>query len=205
MMDYMDAVKARRSCRGFLKKPIPDNAIADMLLAAQLAPSGGNGQSHLFGIVDDEATKLALAKAAGSQMWIADAPVVIACCAYLGEDLKTLPEDDFGRMVDELRFSRPFIEYMNQYEDRKAAQTLFANGVPLIPAEHMVLAAVSHGLDACFIGYLDVREAGKILNLPDNAVCLFLLPVGYAKDAPGEKSLKSIEEITFRNRFSIRR
>ncbi len=200
-MNYMDIVKTRRSCRAFDKKPIPEAALSDMLLAARLAPSGGNGQSHIFGVIDDEELKAALAKAAGNQMWIAEAPVVIACCAILPEDLKTVPEDDFGKMVDELRFSKPFIEYLNEYEDRKAVAMLFANAVPLIPAEHMVLAATAHGLSACFIGWLDVKEASRILGLPDDIVCLFLLPVGYPKEEPGAKALKSIGEISFKNKY----
>ncbi len=201
-MDYMDVIRKRRSCRSYLNKPIPDEALADMLEAARLAPSGGNGQDHLFGIIEDEALKLALAQAAGNQMWIADAPIVIACCAHLPQDLKSLPEDDFGRMVDELRFGKPFLEYLNGYHGREAVATLFANAVPLIPAEHIFLAAVAHGLSTCFIGWLDVKEAGRILNLPESIVCLFLLPVGYPAEEPKEKSRKSIEEITFKNRFS---
>ena len=77
--------------------------------------------------------------------------------------------------------------------------TLFANPTPLIPMEHMFLTAVSHGLSACFIGFLDVEKANEILNLPENITCLFLLPVGYPGETPKEKETKSIEEISFRN------
>ncbi len=200
-MDCIDAIKVRRSCRSFENTPIPEDVLQEMLLAAQLAPSGGNGQNHLFGVIDDKELKIALAKAAGNQMWIAEAPVVIACCAALEDDLKSLPKDDFGLMVNELRFGKHFIDYLNEYEDRKAVGTLFANAAPLIPAEHMVLAAAAHGLSACFIGWLDVKEAGRILGLPDDVVCLFLLPVGYPKTKPRAKKLKSMEEISFRNRY----
>lgn len=202
-MDCMDVIRARRSCRSFQNKPVPEDVLNDMLLAAQLAPSGGNGQNHLFGMIDDKEIKTALAKAAGNQMWISKAPIVIACCAALEDDLKTLPRDDFGLKVNELRFGKNFIEYLNQYEDRNAVGTLFTNASPLIPAEHMVLAAAAHGLSACFIGWLDVKEAIRILGLPDNVVCLFLLPVGYPKTKPKEKKLKSIDEISFRNRYTL--
>ena len=201
-MDCLDVIKARRSCRSFENTPVPEDVINDMLLAAQLAPSGGNGQNHLFGVIDDQELKIALAKAAGNQMWIVEAPVVIACCAALEDDLKDLPKDDFGLIVNELRFTKNFIKFLNQYEDRKAVGTLFANAAPLIPAEHMVLAAAAHGLSACFIGWLDVKEASRILGLPDDVVCLFLLPVGYPKAKPKAKKLKSIEEISFKNRFT---
>ena len=200
-MELMEAIRSRRSCRSFLDKPIPQDALCDMLEAARLSPSGGNGQNHLFGIVRDQETKLALARVAGNQLWIAEAPVVIACCARLEEDLSLLDEDDFGLRVNQLRFTKPFIDYLNAYPDRNAVGTLFANAAPLIPAEHMVLAAAAHGLQACFIGLLDVAEAGRVLGLPQDTACLFLLPMGYPKRKAGAKRLKSIEEITFHDKY----
>lgn len=198
-MDYLDVVKRRRSIRSFKSTPVKETIIEEMLLSAQLAPSGGNGQSHIFGVVDDDQVKMALAQAAGEQMWIAEAPVVIACCAKLEADLKDLPDSDFGLIVNQTRFGKPFLEYLNAYGDRKMVRALFSNAAPLIPAEHLFLTAVSHGLSACFVGYLDVMEASRILRLPDDVVCLFLLPVGYANEEPGEKRLKSIREISFKN------
>lgn len=201
-MDFLDVIKARRSVRRFKDIPVDEAVIREMLHAAQLAPSGGNGQEHVFGIITDGGVKTALARAAGGQMWIAQAPVVIACCARLGADLKDLPDDDFGLTVNRLRFGELFLDYLNGYVDRAAVGTLFANAVPLIPAEHMFLTAVSHGLSACFIGYLDVKEAGRVLGLPADIVCLFLLPVGYADEQPEEKERKSIEQISFNNRYT---
>jgi nitroreductase len=69
--------------------------------------------------------------------------------------------------------------------------------------EHMFLTAVSHGLSACFIGFLDVNKANEILDLPDNITCLFLLPVGYADEIPKEKDTKSIDEISFNNIWDL--
>ena len=200
-MTVMEAIQKRRSARSYLDRPIEDTLILELLEAARLAPSGGNGQNHVFGVVKDQEIKLALARVAGNQMWIAEAPVVIACCARLGADLKDLPESDFGLRVDELRFTRPFIQYLNAYPDRKAVSSLFVNAAPLIPAEHMVLAAAAHGIQACYIGWLDVWEASRILNLPGDIACLFLLPMGYPKREPGKKKLKSLDEISFFDRY----
>ncbi|WP_147273855.1 nitroreductase family protein [Fontibacillus phaseoli] len=63
------------------------------------------------------------------------------------------------------------------------------------------MTVVSHGLSGYFVGYVDVREASRILNLPDDIVCLFLLPVGYPHEEPTEKQLKTIREISFGNAF----
>lgn len=200
-MNVLDAVQNRRSARTFIQTPIEDGIIEEMLQAARLAPSAGNGQSHMFGIVDDPETKMVLAKAAGAQLWIAEAPVVIACCARLEADLRSLPEEDFGLIVNRTRFGKPFLDYLGAYEDRKSVGILFANAAPLIPAEHMFLTAVSHGLAACFVGYLDIAEASRILRLPDDIVCLFLLPVGYPAEEPKDKTRRSVQDISFRNAY----
>jgi nitroreductase len=103
-MDLMEAIKKRVSVRNFTKKQISDEIITEMLEAARLALSGGNGQNWVFGIVKDAKLKKQLAHAAGNQMWIASAPVVFACCADISWDSKGLPEDDFGLIVNKLRW-----------------------------------------------------------------------------------------------------
>jgi len=67
--------------------------------------------------------------------------------------------------------------------------------------EHIFLTAVSYVLSACPIGYLDVDKASEVLSLPEHLACLFLLPVGYADEQPGEKNLKSIDEISFYDKW----
>ncbi len=172
-----------------------------MLEAARRAPSPGNAQGAVFGVVRDGALKHSLAEAAGGQMWIAGAPVVFACCGDISWDIADAPEDDFGLRVNCLRFGKTFIDFMRTCPDRSARMKLFNNGVPSIPAEHIFLTAVSHGLSACFVGYLDVDRASRILNLPSYLKCLFLLPVGYADEAPAEKALKDLAKIAFYDKW----
>lgn len=196
-MDLLKVIQSRRSVRQFKDIPIPDELIIEMLEAARHAPSGGNSQNHCFGIVKDPLLKQQLAESAGGQMWIAQAPVVFACCADISWDIANQPSDDFGVQVNHLRFGEAFIKYLCDYPDRQACVTLLENASPLIPAEHIFLTAASHGLSACFVGYLDIVRASRILNLPENMRCFFLLPVGYADEAPGEKAVKTVSEISF--------
>lgn len=196
-MDLMDVIYKRRSARSFLSDPIPDEVLRDLIEAARHAPSGGNGQNWCFGIVKEEKTKLELAKAAGNQDWIAAAPVVIACCASIKVDLSHLPEEDFGLIVNKTRFGEDFIKYMNHYPDRKMVNIFWNNANPLIPGEHIFLAAVNHGLSGCWVGYLDILKAGEILKLPEDMACLFLMPIGYANESPDDIERKSCEEIIF--------
>lgn len=196
-MTLIETIRRRRSVRKFKDISITDDIINEMLEAARLSPSGGNSQGYVFGVVTDAELKHKLAEAAGNQMWIASAPVVFACCADISWDIADQADDDFGLIVNQLRFGSDFIDFMKTYPNRKECMRLFENATPLIPAEHIFLTAVSHGLSACFIGYLDVEKASAILNLPENLSCLFLLPVGYADETPNPKRLKSISEISF--------
>lgn len=76
-MDVFEAIRTRRSIRKFRPKPIPDEKLEIILEAARLAPSAGNRQPWRFVLVRDPERKRTLAKAAGYQMFIADASVII--------------------------------------------------------------------------------------------------------------------------------
>ncbi|MBN2238576.1 MAG: nitroreductase family protein [Dehalococcoidales bacterium] len=200
-MDFMETVRKRRSVRKFKDRPVPDDVIDDILESARLAPSGGNGQGWLFGVITDKAEIRQLAKVAGNQEWIADAPLVIALCAEVSFNLQELPEDDFTLEVNRERFTPEFIDYLREYPDQRPVARLFMNPAPMIPGEHMFLTAVHHGLGACWVGYLDTQKASEILGLPDDYTCFFLMPVGYPDEAPEDIYRKSTGEISFRNRY----
>jgi len=203
-VDYFEVIKRRRSIRKFKNTPIPKVIIDALIESARLAPSGGNGQGWLFGVVTDTATIKKLAQAAGNQMWIATAPLVIALCAEVTENLASLPEDDFGLIVNKERFTPEFIKHLQQYPDQRAVSLLFNNSAPMIPGEHIFLTAVNYGLSACWIGFLDVKKASKILNLPEAYSCFFLMPIGYQDEEPQPISRKSTPEIAFHNSFENR-
>jgi len=114
-MTVYEAIKMRRSVRKFKDTPIQENIVNEMLESARLAPSGGNAQGHVFGVVRDSALKKQLAIAAGNQMWIATAPIVFACCGDISWDISDQPEDDFGLIVNYLRFGADFFNSINEY------------------------------------------------------------------------------------------
>lgn len=131
-MELLSTILSRRSVRRFKDQPISSNILDDMLEAVRHAPSPGNSQGYCFGVIKDQAVKEKLAHAAGEQMWIATAPIVFACCADISWDLVNQPEDDFGMIVNKLRFNNDFLKYVCDYPDSKARMTLFENGSPLI-------------------------------------------------------------------------
>src|SRR5208282_4590469 len=81
MLNTKEAIEKRRSIRKYRPDLIPDEDIRELLDSARLAPSGCNAQPWRFKIVKEAAIKGKLAQAAYDQGFIAQAPVVIVCCA----------------------------------------------------------------------------------------------------------------------------
>ena len=77
-MEVQEAIKKRKSIRGYQDKPIPEDKLQRVLEAARLAPSGGNRQQWKFVVVKDAEKRKLLSKAANGQQHVAGAPVVVA-------------------------------------------------------------------------------------------------------------------------------
>jgi len=88
-MNVHEAIRARCSVRAFRSTPVPDESLTRVLEAARLAPSSSNRQEWRFVVVRDANRRRALAVAANNQMFIADAPVVIAAIATEPDSIMT--------------------------------------------------------------------------------------------------------------------
>lgn len=199
--NVMTVFKSRVSCRNFTNKEIPKSIIDEMLESARLSPSGGNGQNWVFGIIKDRDIIDRLSVSAGNQDWIKSATLVIALCTRIDYDLNDVPDDDFGLIVNQTRYGKEFIQYMNQYPDRKMANVFWNNANTLIPGEHMLLTAAQYGISGCFVGYMDILSASTILDLPEDMVCLYLLPLGYPAEDLIPPKKKKMEEIVFYDKW----
>jgi len=79
-MELMQAIRARRSIRNYLDRPVEEEKLLAVLEAGRLAPSARNMQDWRFIVVSDPATRQRLAEAAKGQQFVAQAPLVIAAC-----------------------------------------------------------------------------------------------------------------------------
>jgi len=79
-MDVYEAINLRKSVRKYLNRAVEKGKLIKILNAARLAPSASNRQEWRFVIVTDAETRRELADAAG-QNFLAEAPVIIVCCA----------------------------------------------------------------------------------------------------------------------------
>jgi nitroreductase len=96
MMDFYQTVAARRSVRSFLPTPIPDDAVARVLAAAQLSPSPRNSQPWRFVVFTGPARERLCAHVAGSTRLLEDlfpllGPEHIAQAAAFLSDLGGAP------------------------------------------------------------------------------------------------------------------
>jgi len=77
-MDVIRAIKVRYSCRDYLKKPVPEGLIRDVLEAGRLAPSARNTQPWKFIVIRSEEKKRGIMKAQPLfNSWMKSAPVFI--------------------------------------------------------------------------------------------------------------------------------
>ncbi len=80
-MELYEAIKTRKSVRAYTDQDVPDQLITKLLEAARIAPSASNRQEWRFVVVKNANTRAKLCEAANGQKSVAQAPVVIACCA----------------------------------------------------------------------------------------------------------------------------
>ena len=80
-MDVIDAINRRYSVRSYQDKEIEEEKLVSLMEAARLAPSASNRQEWRFVAVRDSDTRKQLSEAASNQGFVAEAPLVLACCA----------------------------------------------------------------------------------------------------------------------------
>lgn len=88
-MDVFEAIHKRRSIRSYLNKEVEDDKIWRILKGAQQAPSASNRQEWRFIVVRDKYLREKLMEAARNQSFVAEAPVVIVCCAQTDNHIMT--------------------------------------------------------------------------------------------------------------------
>ena len=80
-MEVYEAIRLRKAVRSYQDRPVEKDKLERVLGGARLAPSARNMQEWRFVVVSDRATREALRQTANNQAFVAEAPIVIACCA----------------------------------------------------------------------------------------------------------------------------
>ena len=199
MLNTKEAIEKRRSIRKYKPDLIPDEDIRELLDSARLAPSGCNAQPWRFKIVKEAAIKEKLAEAAYNQGFIADAPVVIVCCAdiqgYLDGTISGV--QDLGKtgaveegMVTVLQGRADHLKTINPGE----LVPIIAVNVA-IAIEHIVLRALDFGLGSCWIRLFYEQKVKDLFGWSDNICVVALLPIGYPAELPKARKRLELNEI----------
>lgn len=176
-MDVLTAIKNRRSVRSYSSRPIPPEVLEHIRQALHLAPSACNFQPWHFIFVTDAELRRQVAHASHEQMWMADAPLIIAAVGF--------PDEAYQHMGG--RHNSVTIDLA-------------------IAFDHMMLTAVAEGLGTCWIGAFEEEAMMKLLNIPENARLVALSPLGYPAEksliAPITQQQRKAERTIFSaNRF----
>ena len=156
--DGIDLIKGRRSIRRYEHRPVPEELVTQLLEAAMAAPSASNETPWHFILVTRRDLLDQLAERHPYARMLTDAPLCIVPCG----DLTLVPEGLSGEFW---------------IQDLSAA------------TQNLLLAATALGLGAVWCGVHPRPErvdmVREVLSIPQRAVPLCLIPVGFpAEDKP---------------------
>jgi nitroreductase len=135
-----------------------------ILHCACLAPSAGNLQSYRIVIIRSEKDRKAIAEASHKQMFMAEAPILLA---FLADKRK------------------------NKLKYGKRGSQLFSVQDATIAAAYAQLAATSLGLGTVWIGGFEEEKVAKLLKAKKYEVPVVILPLGYpAEEMEGHERRK---------------
>ena len=167
-MELMDVIKKRRSIRSFRPDGVDEKKIRALLECANLAPSAGNLQGYEIVVIKDTETKLALAKAALDQQFIAEAPVVFV---FLANAKRSASK--YGKRGD----------------------TLYSTQDATIATAYVQLACVDLGLGSCWVGAFNDHEVAKVVQAGIDYTPVSILPVGYPAEDPEPRPRRGVDSI----------
>lgn len=153
-METEQAIKKRRSIRGFEEKPVDESTVESLIELAMYAPSAGNEQPWEFIIIDSESTKKQIAAKHDNARMVKDAPVSVLVCV----DLKREKHED-----------------MWIQDCAAATQNL------LLGARDRNLATCWVGV---YPREPRMKDMSEFLDLPENVIPFSLIPVGYSAEEP---------------------
>ena len=146
-MDVHEAIRNRRSVRSYSSKSIPADVMERMRQALRFAPAAANSRPWHFILVQDQALRQDLARAAHDQSFVAHAPVVVVACGFPDQASKHMGGSANSAGID-----------------------------VAIALDHLTLAAVAEGLGTCWIGAFDEQRVKEPAAFPEDVKIVALTP-----------------------------
>ena len=206
MSNLNENIKSRRSIRKFTDTPVSDDVINEIITSACYAPSACNSQCWKFIVLKD---KEMISK-------LSDAVTKGFTCFYDG----FAPDENFlSSRINHATFFRNapvvicvFMTRMS-YHDKRVEdifsskgyshhEMLLAMGEPDVltigaAIQNILLTIHNKGLGACWMNdpIIANLEICKLLNTPNDARLMSIIPVGYPAYSPRDKQIKPLSEI----------
>lgn len=175
MNSIIDIIIKRRSIRHYKQEDIPKDLLLELVKAATWAPSASNMQAWYFIIVNDK--KVLNKISSFSPGLLGNPPNVIVICSDRNKAFNK--GGKLGR--DELCLM-----------DISMA------------AENLMLLATEKGVETCAIKSFNGKAIQKILELPDYVSPELIISIGYPMKEVKPPKRKTVEEVSFENRWGER-
>ncbi len=210
-MSLAQAIRSRRSVRGFLDKPVPQEIIENIFELAQQAPSNCNIMPWKVFVASGETrnqiTEALVSTVKAGQLPAPEFPEMprhegeyrrrqVDCAVELYNNMGIARDDKMGRLRALLRnhelFDAPHIAFICM---EKHFGVTVAVDIGMY-AQNLMLAMTAHGLGSCAMGsmrhYPDVPH--RILNIPDNLAILFGISFGYEDETVAANKTRIIKD-----------
>jgi len=202
--DFMQLVRRRRSHRNFKKKPVEREALETLIEASRYSPTGSNVQSVEIIVVQDPDYIKKL-----SDLAVDFFDESIKAAEAQAEKMKAAGEElpeDFKAALATLQSRKTFVEAKSLGFDpifHKAPAVMIFHSISptstpkdncVIAAQTVTLAAMTLGLESCYIGLFESAANAyppliAELALPKNHQVLSVLILGY----PRMKYLRTVD------------
>lgn len=162
--DTIATLLSHRSVRAYLPRALPDATIETLVAAAQSASSSSNLNLWSVIAVTDPGLRAELARLAGDQRHIAEAPLILLWVADLARARK---------IGERERAPTDALDYLDSF--------LTASIDAGLAAQNAVIAAESLGLGTVYIGALRNKpeEVAVLVDLPHQTLVVFGLVIGW--------------------------
>lgn len=198
--DIWEAMFSQRAIRYWQDRPVPRELLEKVIAAAAKAPSGTNTQPWVFVIADDGDKRKAIAKALLDNVGQSEA------MKALFEQGKASDDKTFRLMLTgaekfftELEKAPAIIvPCLYQLSSPTTDPTSIGAGSSIyLAVQNLLLAARALGLGTVMTTAQNTidKELREILNLPDDAYPVALIPIGFPDANFGKTTRKPVAEI----------
>ena len=195
-MDLSEAMLTQRAIRHFSDKPVLDETIKELMLAATSAPNAGNRQLWRFLVIRDKAIKRRLGD------WYLKAWTdTVARIGALGE---SQPYRSGGMLAKQMENIPVMVLACVANSDRNVVDGLDTRGASIYPAvQNLMLMARSLGLGTVLTTmHTQFEEDVKqYLGIPEEFDTAALIPIGFPANGVefGRVSRDPISQVVYKN------